>query len=161
MLGGTGDYYFGDEKSLKNDIWSSADGKEWRRETAAAPWSPRAYHAAVVGRYIIEEWLLVAEQLLKGGNFQVVLCEQGIRTFEESVRATLDFSAVPILKRLSQRLFADYRRHASPCARFHGHAVVIRRRRDRDDHDPHCGLGRRRPGFAGRRMAGRKVGPLG
>jgi hypothetical protein len=48
VLGGTEDYYFGDAKSLKNDVWSSADGKEWRRETAAAPWSPRAYHAAVV-----------------------------------------------------------------------------------------------------------------
>jgi hypothetical protein len=48
VLGGTEDYYFGDDKSLKNDVWSSADGKEWRRETAAAPWSPRAYHAAVV-----------------------------------------------------------------------------------------------------------------
>jgi Kelch motif len=48
ILGGTENYYFGDEKSLKNDVWSSADGKEWRRETAHAPWSPRAYHAAVV-----------------------------------------------------------------------------------------------------------------
>jgi len=48
ILGGTENYYFGDGKSLKNDIWSSADGKEWKRETDAAPWSPRAYHAAVV-----------------------------------------------------------------------------------------------------------------
>jgi hypothetical protein len=48
ILGGTEDYYFGDDTSLKNDVWSSADGKEWKRETANAPWSPRAYHAAVV-----------------------------------------------------------------------------------------------------------------
>lgn len=48
VLGGTEDYYFGDASSLKNDVWSSADGKEWRRETEHAPWSPRAYHAAVV-----------------------------------------------------------------------------------------------------------------
>ncbi len=48
ILGGTENYYFGDETSLKNDVWSSADGKEWRQETARAPWSPRAYHAAVV-----------------------------------------------------------------------------------------------------------------
>jgi hypothetical protein len=48
ILGGTENYYFGDEKSLRNDVWSSADGKEWKRETAAAPWSPRAYQAAVV-----------------------------------------------------------------------------------------------------------------
>ena len=48
ILGGTENYYFGDDKSLKNDVWSSADGKEWTQETANAPWSPRAYHAAVV-----------------------------------------------------------------------------------------------------------------
>jgi hypothetical protein len=48
VLGGTEDYYFGDDTSLKNDVWSSADGQVWRQETASAPWSPRAYHAAVV-----------------------------------------------------------------------------------------------------------------
>ena len=48
ILGGTENYYFGDEKSLKNDVWSSADGKEWKQEIAQAPWSPRAYHQAVV-----------------------------------------------------------------------------------------------------------------
>lgn len=48
ILGGTENYYFGDAKSLKNDVWSSADGKTWRLETAAASWAPRAYHQAVV-----------------------------------------------------------------------------------------------------------------
>ena len=48
ILGGTENYYFGDEKRLKNDVWSSADGKEWKLETANAAWSPRAYHQAVV-----------------------------------------------------------------------------------------------------------------
>jgi Kelch motif len=48
ILGGTEDYYFGDDTSLKNDVWSSADGKAWKQEIASAPWSPRAYHAAVV-----------------------------------------------------------------------------------------------------------------
>lgn len=48
ILGGTENYYFGDDNSLKNDVWSSADGKEWRREVANAPWLPRAYHATVV-----------------------------------------------------------------------------------------------------------------
>lgn len=48
ILGGTENYYFGDEKSLKNDVWSSADGKEWRLETAAAGWAPRSYHQAAV-----------------------------------------------------------------------------------------------------------------
>jgi hypothetical protein len=48
VLGGTEDYYFGTDASLKNDVWSSADGKEWKRENANAPWAPRAYHASVV-----------------------------------------------------------------------------------------------------------------
>ncbi len=48
ILGGTENYYFGDDKSLKNDVWSSVDGKEWRLETEAAGWSPRAYHQSVV-----------------------------------------------------------------------------------------------------------------
>lgn len=48
LLGGTENYYFGDEKSLKNDVWSSADGKDWKLETANAPWQPRAYHQAAV-----------------------------------------------------------------------------------------------------------------
>lgn len=47
LLGGTENYYFGDDTSLKNDVWSSADGAEWRLETAGAAWSPRAYHQAV------------------------------------------------------------------------------------------------------------------
>lgn len=48
ILGGTENYYFGDRKSLKNDVWSSADGRRWKLETAAAEWAPRAYHQAVV-----------------------------------------------------------------------------------------------------------------
>ena len=48
ILGGTEDYYFGNDKSLKNDVWSSADGIQWKLETAQAGWSPRAYHQAVV-----------------------------------------------------------------------------------------------------------------
>lgn len=48
LLGGVENYYFGDDSSLKNDVWSSADGKEWKLEAAQAAWSPRAYHQAVV-----------------------------------------------------------------------------------------------------------------
>lgn len=48
ILGGTENYYFGDDKSLKNDVWSSVDGVKWEQVTAAAPWSPRAYHQAAV-----------------------------------------------------------------------------------------------------------------
>lgn len=48
ILGGTENYYFGDAKSPKNDVWSSADGMEWRLETDNAGWQPRAYHQACV-----------------------------------------------------------------------------------------------------------------
>lgn len=48
ILGGTENYYFGDQASLKNDVWSSADGENWELATANAGWSPRAYHQAVV-----------------------------------------------------------------------------------------------------------------
>lgn len=48
ILGGTENYYFGDEKSLKNDVWSSADGRTWTRHTESAGWAPRAYHQAAV-----------------------------------------------------------------------------------------------------------------
>jgi len=48
MLGGIENYYFGDSSSLKNDVWYSANGKEWNRATADAEWPPRAYHQAAV-----------------------------------------------------------------------------------------------------------------
>jgi hypothetical protein len=61
ILGGIEDYYFGDDRSLKNDVWSSSDGKSWTLETEHAEWSPRAYHQATVlnGRIY----------LLGGGNY--------------------------------------------------------------------------------------------
>lgn len=49
----------------------------------------------------IKEWLMSAEYILAGGNYQVVLCERGIRTFETYTRNTLDLSAVPAVKELS------------------------------------------------------------
>jgi len=49
----------------------------------------------------IEEWLLAAEYILVEGNFQVILCERGIRTFENYTRNTLDLSAVAAVKHLS------------------------------------------------------------
>lgn len=49
----------------------------------------------------IEEWLLAAEYILSGGNEQVILCERGIRTFETSMRNTLDLAAVSLVKQLS------------------------------------------------------------
>lgn len=47
----------------------------------------------------LDEYLLAAEYVMKGGNDQVTLCERGIRTFEPSTRGTLDLNAVPMLKR--------------------------------------------------------------
>ena len=49
----------------------------------------------------IEEWLLSAEYVLVGGNTQVILCERGIRTFENATRNTLDISAIPVVKNKS------------------------------------------------------------
>ncbi|MCM8823568.1 MAG: 3-deoxy-7-phosphoheptulonate synthase [Candidatus Omnitrophica bacterium] len=49
----------------------------------------------------IQEWLMSAEYILSEGNFNVILCERGIRTFENFTRNTLDLSAVPIVKNLS------------------------------------------------------------
>ena len=49
----------------------------------------------------IEELLLSAEYIMAGGNYQVILCERGIRTFETYTRNTLDISAIPIIQKLS------------------------------------------------------------
>ncbi|MDR3112126.1 MAG: 3-deoxy-7-phosphoheptulonate synthase [Elusimicrobiota bacterium] len=49
----------------------------------------------------IKELLLSAEYVLSQGNYNVILCERGIRTFEDSTRFTLDLNAVPVLKKLS------------------------------------------------------------
>lgn len=61
VIGGTENYYFGDERSAKNDVWSSADGKSWMQATANAPWSPRAYHQVVA--HAGKLWVL------GGGNY--------------------------------------------------------------------------------------------
>ena len=49
----------------------------------------------------IEELLLSAEYILSGGNYDVILCERGIRTFETYTRNTMDISAIPVVKKLS------------------------------------------------------------
>jgi 3-deoxy-7-phosphoheptulonate synthase len=49
----------------------------------------------------VKELLMSAEYIVSGGNFNVILCERGIRTFEEATRNTLDISAVPVVKQLS------------------------------------------------------------
>jgi 3-deoxy-7-phosphoheptulonate synthase len=49
----------------------------------------------------LEELLLSAEYILSGGNYDVILCERGIRTFETYTRNTMDISAIPVVKKLS------------------------------------------------------------
>jgi 3-deoxy-7-phosphoheptulonate synthase len=49
----------------------------------------------------IQEWLLASEYVLSGGNYDVILCERGIRTFETYTRNTLDISAIPVIDKLS------------------------------------------------------------
>jgi 3-deoxy-7-phosphoheptulonate synthase len=49
----------------------------------------------------IQEWLLAAEYIMNGGNYEIILCERGIRTFETYTRNTLDISAIPVIDKLS------------------------------------------------------------
>ncbi|MCX7701050.1 MAG: 3-deoxy-7-phosphoheptulonate synthase, partial [Gemmataceae bacterium] len=49
----------------------------------------------------LEEWLMAAEYVMSGGNYQVILCERGVRTFSDHSRNTLDLSVIPPCKSLS------------------------------------------------------------
>ncbi len=49
----------------------------------------------------LDEWLLAAEYIMSEGNYQVVLCERGIRTFAQHTRNTLDLAAIPAVRRVS------------------------------------------------------------
>jgi len=61
ILGGIGNYLFGDDHDLKNDVWCSPDGRDWSLVTRDAGWSPRAFHQAAVFNGKI--WVL------GGGNY--------------------------------------------------------------------------------------------
>lgn len=72
----------------------------------------------------IEEFLMSAEYILAGGNSRVILCERGIRTFENSTRNTFDISAIPVIHKKSHLpVIADpshasgFRDFVSPIAR--------------------------------------------
>ncbi len=64
----------------------------------------------------MEELLMSAEYVMNGGNEQVILCERGIRTFEDATRNTLDISAVPMLKKLTHLPVVVDPSHASGIA---------------------------------------------
>ena len=49
----------------------------------------------------VTEWLTAADYLMAGGNRRIILCERGIRTFEDSVRFSLDISSISVVKRVS------------------------------------------------------------
>jgi 3-deoxy-7-phosphoheptulonate synthase len=49
----------------------------------------------------LDEWLLAAEYIMSEGNYNVVLCERGVRTFAQHTRNTLDIAAVPAVRRIS------------------------------------------------------------
>lgn len=49
----------------------------------------------------MDEWLMAAEYIMAGGNYEVILCERGVRTFSDHTRNTLDLSVVPPVKELS------------------------------------------------------------
>lgn len=49
----------------------------------------------------LDEWLLAAEYIMAEGNYQIVLCERGIRTFTQHTRNTLDLAAIPAVRRIS------------------------------------------------------------
>src|SRR2546423_13921943 len=50
---------------------------------------------------MLDEWLLAAEYIMAEGNYNVVLCERGVRTFAQHTRNTLDLAAIPAVRRIS------------------------------------------------------------
>lgn len=68
----------------------------------------------------IEEFLMSAEYIMSQGNPNVILCERGIRTFETSMRNTLDISAVPVLREQTHLPIAVDPAHAAGAWRFVG-----------------------------------------
>lgn len=49
----------------------------------------------------LDEWLLAAEYIMSEGNYQIILCERGIRTFAQHTRNTLDLAAIPAVRGIS------------------------------------------------------------
>ncbi len=64
----------------------------------------KAQHPVILKRGLantVTEWLTAADYLLAGGNTDVILCERGIRTFEDSTRFSMDISSIPVVKKFS------------------------------------------------------------
>lgn len=85
LLGGSENYYFGNKQSLKNDVWYTSDGKNWKLATDNAGWAPRAYHQAIVlnnkmyvmggGNYVPEYFALNDVWCTEDGIHWTKLCE--------------------------------------------------------------------------------------
>src|SRR4029077_10398689 len=70
-----------------------------------------------------EEWLLSAEYIYAGGNYDLMLCERGIRTFETYTRNTMDISAIPIIQKLSHLPITAHPSHGTG-RRDHGPPIA-------------------------------------
>ena len=68
----------------------------------------------------IDEWLLAAECIMAEGNYQVVLCERGVRTFTQHTRNTLDLAAVPTIRHISHLPIVVDASHAAGISRLVG-----------------------------------------
>lgn len=93
LLGGTEDYYFGDDASLKHDVWHSTNGRDWTCATEHAGWSPRAYHQAVAlnGKLYV----------LGGGNYVPdYQARNDVWSSDDGVHWTLETDAAPWHPRL-------------------------------------------------------------
>ena len=94
----------------------------------------------------IEELLLAAEYIMSGGNYDVILCERGIRTFETYTRNTMDISAIPVVKKLSHLPIVGDPSHGTG-------------RRDMVTADGSRRRGRRRRRIAGRSASRSRIRP--
>ena len=93
ILGGTENYYFGDSSSVKNDVWSSSDGRIWTQATEEAAWSPRAYHQAVV--------LNNRMYVLGGGNYVPAYeAKNDVWSSSDGVKWTCELEKAPWSPRL-------------------------------------------------------------
>lgn len=66
----------------------------------------------------ISEWLAAAEYIISHGNPKIILCERGIRTFDDSLRNTLDVAAIPLIKELSHLPIYTDPSHGTGSAKF-------------------------------------------
>lgn len=65
-----------------------------------------------------DEWVMSAEYIMSGGNYNVILCERGIRTFETATRNTLDINIIPVMKEKTHLPIIIDPSHATGKARY-------------------------------------------